>query len=155
MHPKAASRERGVHQVRSTERACFCGRGIRRTPLPDGPRCPHSPRAPLPEPLVRHPCAWPLTLVDELYLFGSYARGALEPHDVDITVDFHRDERMPQREVASHFSGPPPHSELRRQLAGRSRGIRFRFDTALRRQLESVVVPMLRLWRRGDSLQHL
>lgn len=104
---------------------------------------------------MRHPCAWPLTLVDELYLFGSYARGALEPHDVDITVDFHRDERMPQREVASHFSGPPPHSELRRQLAGRSRGIRFRFDTALRRQLESVVVPMLRLWRRGDSLQHL
>ncbi|ROP48015.1 hypothetical protein EDD94_7746 [Streptomyces sp. PanSC9] len=108
MHPKAASHEPGVHQVRSTGRACFCGRGIRRTPLPAGPRCPHSPRAPLPEPLVRHPCAWPLTLVDELYLFGSYARGALEPHDVDIAVDFHRDERMPQREVASNFSGPPP-----------------------------------------------
>ncbi|MFJ8032155.1 nucleotidyltransferase domain-containing protein [Streptomyces sp. NPDC096032] len=82
-----------------------------------------------------------MTLVDELYLFGSYARGALEPHDVDIAVDFHRDERMPQREVASNFSGPtPPHSE---------------FDTALRRQLENVGVPVLRLWRRGDSLQHL
>ncbi|MER6433671.1 nucleotidyltransferase domain-containing protein [Streptomyces sp900105245] len=96
-----------------------------------------------------------MTLVDELYLFGSYALGALEPHDVDVAVDFHRDERMPQLEVASNFSGPTPHGELRRQLTGRSRGIQFRFDTALRRQLESVGMPMLRLWRRGDSLQHL
>ncbi|ROP56077.1 hypothetical protein EDD94_5674 [Streptomyces sp. PanSC9] len=56
--------------------------------------------------------------------FGSYARGALEPHD---------DERMRQLEVASVFSGRNPHSELRRQLAGRSRGIQFQFNTAQRR----------------------
>ncbi|WP_329446558.1 nucleotidyltransferase domain-containing protein [Streptomyces canus] len=96
---------------------------------------------------------WPLVLVDELYAFGSYARGALEPHDVDIAVDFRRDERMRQLEIASIFSGSNPHSELRRQLAGRSRGIQFQFDTAQRRQLESEGVPMLRLWRRGDTLQ--
>ncbi|WP_159043405.1 nucleotidyltransferase domain-containing protein [Streptomyces sp. NBRC 110028] len=27
---------------------------------------------------------WPLDLVDEVYVFGSYARGALEPADVDV-----------------------------------------------------------------------
>ncbi|MDH6436016.1 hypothetical protein M2158_004556 [Streptomyces sp. SAI-144] len=96
---------------------------------------------------------WPLTLVDELYVFGSYARGALEPHDVDIAVDFRRDERMRQLEIASIFSSRNPHSELRQQLAGRSRGIQFQFDTAQRRQLKSEGVPMLRLWRRGDTLQ--
>ncbi|MFE6633645.1 hypothetical protein ACFVFT_35535 [Streptomyces tendae] len=26
---------------------------------------------------------WPLDLVDEILVFGSYARGALEPADVD------------------------------------------------------------------------
>ncbi|WP_244206873.1 nucleotidyltransferase domain-containing protein [Streptomyces swartbergensis] len=73
---------------------------------------------------------WPLSLVDELYLFGSYARGALEPHDVDIAVDFHRDERMRQLEIASIFSGRNPHSELRRQLAGRSRAVAVRYRPA-------------------------
>uniref|UniRef100_A0AAU2UZP1 Nucleotidyltransferase domain-containing protein n=1 Tax=Streptomyces sp. NBC_00003 TaxID=2903608 RepID=A0AAU2UZP1_9ACTN len=42
----------------------------------------------------------PLELVDAVYLFGSYARGALEPHDVDIAVDFHRDEEMAARLVS-------------------------------------------------------
>ncbi|MGW1364895.1 nucleotidyltransferase domain-containing protein [Streptomyces chartreusis] len=41
-----------------------------------------------------------LTLVDELCLFGSHARGALEPHDVDIAVDFHHDERIRQLDIA-------------------------------------------------------
>jgi hypothetical protein len=96
---------------------------------------------------------WPLTLVYAVYLFGSYARGALQPHDVDIAVDFHRDERMKQVEVAAIFSGGNPHSELRRQLAGRSRGIQFQWETAQREQLQREGVPMLRLWRRGDTLQ--
>jgi hypothetical protein len=98
--------------------------------------------------------AWPLTLVDEMYVFGSYARGAMEPHDVDIAVDFRRDERMNRLVVDSIFSRGNPYSELRQHLAGRSRGIQFQFDTAQRRQLESEGVPMLRLWRRGDTLQH-
>lgn len=31
--------------------------------------------------------AWPLGLVDEVYVFGSYARGALEPNDVDVVIE--------------------------------------------------------------------
>lgn len=30
---------------------------------------------------------WP-DMIDELYVFGSYARGAPEPHDVDLDVEF-------------------------------------------------------------------
>lgn len=30
--------------------------------------------------------AWPLGLVEEVYVFGSYARGALEPNDVDVVI---------------------------------------------------------------------
>ncbi|MEU4351798.1 nucleotidyltransferase domain-containing protein [Streptomyces sp. NPDC023838] len=35
-----------------------------------------------------------------VYVFGSFARGALEPNDVDLAVDFSQDERMRQRFVA-------------------------------------------------------
>lgn len=36
---------------------------------------------------------WPMSMVTELYVFGSFARGALEPHDVDIDVEFKPDWR--------------------------------------------------------------
>lgn len=36
----------------------------------------------------------PLTLVDELYVFGSSARGALEPHDVDLAVEYTAEEGL-------------------------------------------------------------
>ncbi|MFD3622693.1 nucleotidyltransferase domain-containing protein [Streptomyces sp. NPDC058676] len=49
---------------------------------------------------------------------------------------------------------PQPLQRLRGQLVGRSRGIQLQFDTAQRQQLESEGVSMLRLWRRGDTLQH-
>ncbi|WP_406426572.1 nucleotidyltransferase domain-containing protein [Streptomyces sp. NBC_00147] len=32
---------------------------------------------------------WPLNLVEEIYVFGSYARGALEPGDVDLVHPTH------------------------------------------------------------------
>ena len=35
---------------------------------------------------------WPLSLVTEVYLFGSFARGALAPHDLDIDVEHENDE---------------------------------------------------------------
>lgn len=37
--------------------------------------------------------AWPLGLVEEVYVFGSYARGALEPNDVDVVIEHGTDER--------------------------------------------------------------
>ncbi|MGW0827020.1 nucleotidyltransferase family protein [Streptomyces sp. NPDC002845] len=57
---------------------------------------------------------WPLSLVEQVWLFGSFARGAVEPHDVDVAVRFERDERMTELVVQSLLSGrgnpfaPPP-----------------------------------------------
>lgn len=36
---------------------------------------------------------WPLGLVEEVYVFGSYARGALEPNDVDVVIEHGTDKR--------------------------------------------------------------
>jgi predicted nucleotidyltransferase len=33
---------------------------------------------------------WPLEVVESVRVFGSYARGALEPGDVDVAVDLNR-----------------------------------------------------------------
>ncbi|WP_419197577.1 nucleotidyltransferase domain-containing protein [Microbispora hainanensis] len=30
---------------------------------------------------------WPLEVIDKIYVFGSYARGALKPHDVDLFIE--------------------------------------------------------------------
>ncbi|WP_246338980.1 nucleotidyltransferase domain-containing protein [Streptomyces lunaelactis] len=43
--------------------------------------------------------SWPLGLVQQVWLFGSFARGAAEPHDVDVAVRFERDEQMTQAVV--------------------------------------------------------
>jgi hypothetical protein len=60
---------------------------------------------------------WPLSLVTEVNVFGSFARGALEPHDVDIDVEFAVDRRW-----AEHFAdcvayGRNPNSALKKKQA--------------------------------------
>ena len=68
---------------------------------------------------------WPLSLVTELYVCGSFARGALDPHDVDLDVEFRPDERW-----GSHFATCLAYSrdpyavasaQAREHLAGRWR----------------------------------
>ncbi|MFD9487604.1 hypothetical protein ACFWBX_27280 [Streptomyces sp. NPDC059991] len=96
---------------------------------------------------------WPLELVDAVYVFGSFARGALEPNNVDLAVDFSQDERMRQRSVAYLVaSGRDPHIDLRQALIGRKRGAQFQFGAAERERLEAEGVVMLRLWSRGMPL---
>jgi hypothetical protein len=92
--------------------------------------------------------AWPLSLVTELYVFGSFARGALDPHDVDLDAEFHPDERW-----RSHFAtclsySRDPHALFRRPLTGGKRGCQFQFRFRDRADFE-----MTLLWRRGDTLQ--
>ncbi|MCC3770875.1 nucleotidyltransferase domain-containing protein [Streptomyces sp. UNOC14_S4] len=97
---------------------------------------------------------WPLCLVDAVYLFGSYARGALEPNDVDVAVGYHRDKEMNARFVSFMVSsGRDPHVDLRQALIGRRRGIQFLWDASEREHLEQEGARMLPLWRRGDSLE--
>ncbi|WP_245685142.1 nucleotidyltransferase domain-containing protein [Streptomyces exfoliatus] len=96
---------------------------------------------------------WPLSLVRQIWLFGSFARGAPEPHDVDVAVRFERDEQMTHLIVQSLLSGRGnPYAPLRRALAGTSRGLQLQFDDSTREQLEAEGTKMLPLWQQGDSL---
>lgn len=96
---------------------------------------------------------WPLTLVQQVWLFGSFARGALNPNDVDLAVRFERDERMTQLVVHSLLSSRGnPYAPLQRALAGTTRGLQFQFEGSAREQLEADGAVMVPLWRRGDSL---
>jgi hypothetical protein len=92
---------------------------------------------------------WPLDLVTELRLFGSYARGALEPHDVDIDVEYIADERWKDETLPLLLYGRDPTAPLRHALVGRSRRVALTFDLgALASDID-----MLVLWRRGERLE--
>lgn len=96
---------------------------------------------------------WPLDLVQQVWLFGSFARGALEPHDVDVAVRFDRDEQMKELIIQTLLSGRGnPYTPLRRALAGTSRGLQFQYEDSVRAQLEAEGTVMLPLWQRGDTL---
>lgn len=71
---------------------------------------------------------WPLSLVTDLYVFGSFARGAIEPHDVDIDVEFKIDQRWAEHFTGCLAYGRDPHSPIRRALAGGRRGCQFQFN---------------------------
>src|SRR6266540_1469391 len=90
---------------------------------------------------------WPLDLVTELRLFGSYARGALEPHDVDIDVEYVPDERWKDETLPLLLYGRDPTAPLRRALVGRSRGVALTFDLGA----HVGDIDMAVLWRRGES----
>jgi hypothetical protein len=92
---------------------------------------------------------WPLDLVDSVHVFGSYARGAEEPHDVDVVVDNRRDERLVQEFVTALSYSRDPHASLKRALKGTSRGLQIQFDQL--RDLEAAGIELTLLWRRGDT----
>src|SRR2546430_5595555 len=89
---------------------------------------------------------WPLSIVTEVYVFGSYARGATDPHDLDIDVEINRhDDRW-----ISHFAtclayGRDPYTIIRRALVGAARSYQFLFEAR-----DRVDFPLTLLWRHGD-----
>jgi predicted nucleotidyltransferase len=91
---------------------------------------------------------WPLTLVTEVYVFGSFARGALEPHDLDIDVEMTRnDARWTERFLACLSDGRDLFAPIKRPLTAGRRGYQFQFEFRERADFE-----MTLLWKRGDSL---
>lgn len=65
---------------------------------------------------------WPLTLVDEIHVFGSFARGALEPHDVDVVVEFTSDRKYTLQAARAMSRGGSSDAVLRQALAAGTRG---------------------------------
>lgn len=91
---------------------------------------------------------WPLSLVTELYIFGSFARGAIEPQDVDIDVEFQIDRRWAEHFAGCLAYGRNPHSPMKRALTGGRRGCQFEFNFRDRADFE-----MTLLWRQDDTLR--
>lgn len=93
---------------------------------------------------------WPLDLVDEILVFGSYARGALNPSDVDLVVEHRRDDRLTSEFLHSLSYGGDPSASMKRALKGRSRGLQIHFGE--RKSLEAEGLELTLLWTRGESV---
>ena len=91
---------------------------------------------------------WPMSLVTELYVFGSFARGALEPHDVDVDVELKPDWRWSTYFANCLAKGRDPNAPLKRTLTGGKRGCQFQFNFH-----ERADFSMTLLWHKGDTLQ--
>jgi hypothetical protein len=91
---------------------------------------------------------WPVELVQAVYVFGSYARGAVEPGDVDVAVDLKRDDRWTSHSMTSMEYGRDPYAVLRQALRGHARGVSILFQ----RHEGHDDVPMTLLWRRGEPV---
>ncbi|MFE0023142.1 hypothetical protein [Amycolatopsis sp. NPDC059021] len=92
---------------------------------------------------------WPIDLVRTVYVFGSYARGALEPGNVDIAVDIDRTSaRWRSHFIHSMSYGQDPYTVLRVALRGRRRSVSILFEPHSGHD----DVPMTVLWQRGESL---
>lgn len=90
---------------------------------------------------------WPVHLVDSVYVFGSYARGALDPADVDVAVDFRRDDRWTSHFVHCMSYGKNPYVVFTRALRGNTRSVSIIFEP---QSYEDI--PMTLLWQRGESI---
>ncbi|MEV0889129.1 nucleotidyltransferase domain-containing protein [Streptomyces microflavus] len=91
---------------------------------------------------------WPLGLVEEVYVFGSYARGVLEPNDVDVVVEHGTDKRWSGDSLDVSINGRDSYVGMRQALRGRTRGISFQFRG--RSSLLDEGFELFLLWRKGE-----
>jgi len=93
-----------------------------------------------------------LPRVREVWIFGSYARGALEVGDVDLAVEFDQTKDEAGRWFATLMAGGFDHlGALRRELRGNQRALEIHINELADLRKEGFE-PCL-LWRRGDSLE--
>jgi predicted nucleotidyltransferase len=89
--------------------------------------------------------------VREVWVFGSYARGALEVGDVDLAVEFDQTKDEAGRWFAIQMAGGLDHlGALRRELRAKQRALEIHFNELDELRKEGFE-PQL-LWRRGDLL---
>jgi hypothetical protein len=72
--------------------------------------------------------------VREVWIFGSYARGALEVGDVDLAVEFDQTKDEAGRWFATLMAGGFDHlGALRRELRGNQRALAIHLTSAMTR----------------------
>jgi hypothetical protein len=94
--------------------------------------------------------AW-LDLIEEIDVFGSYARGALEPDDVDVRVDYRPDREASQFWMRALTEGRDPQAPMRLALRGRRRGLQFMFGDRERAERRRGI-EFIAIYRCGDTL---
>jgi predicted nucleotidyltransferase len=89
-------------------------------------------------------------LVTAIDVFGSYARGALDPRDVDLNVEYDRQAALELFDVYEWMEGKATRA-IKTGLAGRTRKIQMQFEMRLSSEgyRGATLVP---LWRAGDDL---
>jgi hypothetical protein len=98
--------------------------------------------------LIESQQEWPLSLITEVYIYGSFARGALQPADVDLDIEYDQtDDRWISTVIRALSNGRNPHVEFKKPLFGRKRGIEFVFN-----HRADADYDMTLLWRRGEDL---
>src|SRR4051794_15525039 len=87
-------------------------------------------------------------MVDEIWLFGSYARGALNPGDVDLEIVITPDEQYRHEEIRAFSGYRHPSIDFLRELRGRRRGL----EIGISRTREIDFPEKTLLYERGDHL---
>ena len=96
--------------------------------------------------LIAESGEWPASLITNVYLFGSFARGATEPHDVDVMIEFERDRQWATHMVCCMSYGRNPWVVFTKPLGGGRRSYQFTFDKE-----DHSDIDLTLLWRRGES----
>jgi hypothetical protein len=90
--------------------------------------------------------------VREVWIFGSYARGAVEVGDVDLAIEFDQTKDEAGRWFATALAGGFDHlAALRRELRGNQRVLELHLN-GLDDLRKEAFDPQL-LWERGDSFE--
>lgn len=91
---------------------------------------------------------WPVHLVEEVHLFGSYVRGALHPGDVDIVVQHSTDRRWLDESLHAMINGRDSYTSMKQGLRGRARGMSLQFQE--RDSLRDEGFELMLLWKKGE-----
>ncbi|MBL7500962.1 nucleotidyltransferase domain-containing protein [Frankia sp. CNm7] len=90
---------------------------------------------------------WPIRLIDNLYVFGSVARGASEPHDIDIIIEHDVPHEWAVEAENLRTAGRNPDVRFREPIFGRRRSFQVLCNSR-QEKFQAVL-----LWKRGDSLE--
>jgi hypothetical protein len=90
--------------------------------------------------------------IREIWVFGSYARGAAEVGDIDLDVEYHHDRELSTEFVRALSYGRDPHAGFNRELRGAQRifQIHYGHRDALAGEFPGELVQ---LYARGDNLE--
>ncbi|MDX6742278.1 hypothetical protein [Actinocorallia sp. A-T 12471] len=87
---------------------------------------------------------YPVSLVQEIHVYGPFAAGAREMDNVDVHVEFEHSERWLEETMERFFQARDAYAPFRKALRGARRRIKVNLD-------RRPDVPMRVLWRRGED----